>query len=171
MVMVLRLGKSKIIQSLLWNKRRTMELKNEDLKEGMEVAGEYWECRVCLEKFHKGTIKRASNNYLVVVTKNDWFMCRAALKLRTRTIEDVDEGDMLVDSDGKKYKVLGRCGDVVFKSYPYEYGRASSFICSIQKIKDNFKFAGEEKLVHLTIQDISEGKGKSVDPKLLRVKE
>ena len=151
-----------------------MELKNEDLKEGMEVAGEYWECRVCLEKFHKGTIKRTSNNYLVVVTKNDWFYAyRAALRLRTRTIEDIDEGDMLVDSDGKKYKVLGRCGDVVLRSYPNEYEIVSRVICSIQEIVKNFKLTNQpiEKLVHLTIQDISEGKGKSVDPKLLRVKE
>ena len=146
-----------------------MELKNEDLKEGMEVAGEYWECGVCLEKFHKGTVKRVSNNYLVVVTKNDWFMCRAALKLRTRTIDDVDEGDILVDEDGYKMKVLGRCGDVVLLS-----GKGiSADWYTIQQIVKNFKLTNQpiEKLVHLTIQDISEGKGKGVDPKLLRVKE
>lgn len=94
-----------------------------------------------------------------------------------RTIEDgLRKGDMIAKPEGDKRKVLGVLDDVCFIS-GIDNHEAVFATCIIQElIKGGWKLVTpeeekKEELVHLTIKDISEGKGTGVPLHLIRVKE
>lgn len=96
---------------------------------------------------------------------------------KPRTIEDgLIQGDVIVSPNGDKTKILGVCGDAIIRSWLGDFDAASSvhtlkeLICNGCKLESE-STAQEPKLVELTIQDISEGKGAGVDPKFIRIKD
>jgi hypothetical protein len=96
---------------------------------------------------------------------------------KPRTIEDgLEEGDIIVSTNNQR-KVLGICGQVILISVSNKFNRAAGSFTLSELIDNSYQLVQPESdpksqdLVHLTIQDISEGKGKGIDPKLLRIKE
>jgi len=87
-----------------------------------------------------------------------------------RTINDVRYGDILLYGSSK-FKVLTVIDDIVFLS-DSDLQSARSFH-SIHDLIDDGYILEEIKtseLVHLTFEDISNGKGKGIPPELIRVK-
>jgi hypothetical protein len=91
-----------------------------------------------------------------------------------RTIEQgLVQGDIVIDADNDKYEVLGICGRVIFLSDDNNFNVASNQFTLEELINFDYKLyqPEEEDIVELTFQEISEGKGKGVNPKLLKIKE
>ena len=76
-----------------------------------------------------------------------------------------------------KRKILGVTDEVVFVSSNDNYDETDGVYTVKELINNGYKLfiedSGEEKpeLVHLTIQDISDGKGKGIAHELIRIKE
>ena len=106
-----------------------------------------------------------------------WQHARDIAPEKPRTIEDgLVQGDVIVDRDGGKTKILGVCGDVFIRSWIGDFDKASSIYTLKELIRKGWKLESEltteePALVELTIQDISEGKGAGVDPKFIRIKD
>jgi len=107
-----------------------------------------------------------------------WQYAKDIAPEKPRTIEDgLVHGDVIVDRDGEKSKILGVCGDVFFRSSIGDFDVASSYPHTLKElIRKGWKLepeltTEEPEIVELTIQDISEGKGAGVDPKFIRIKD
>jgi hypothetical protein len=86
-----------------------------------------------------------------------------------RTIEDVQEGDVVVDEDGYNRKVLGRCGDVVFLSSTIMH-EAYSCVLSVGDLrKGNYKIKQDTPITEVTLQEVADKMGVPVEQ--LRIKE
>jgi hypothetical protein len=101
-----------------------------------------------------------------------------SLPISNRTLKDgLYQGDIIIDSEGHRIKILGVCGEVYLASELNDFSISGSQFKLEELINGEFKLVKEDEdtaesnLVHLTIQDISEGKGKGVDPKRIRIKE
>lgn len=94
---------------------------------------------------------------------------------KPRTIQDgLVCGDMIaIGNSGGWRKILGICGDVIFISELNECNISTGHYTLNELINKGYKLYNEQpqEIVELTIQDISKGKGKGVDPKLIRIKE
>jgi hypothetical protein len=98
--------------------------------------------------------------------------------LPNRTIKDgLYQGDIIIDSEGHRIKILGVCGEVYLTSELNDFSISDNHYTLEELINREFKLVQEDEdttesnLIHLTIQDISEGKGKGIDPKRIRIKE
>lgn len=95
---------------------------------------------------------------------------------RPRTIEDgLRKGDMIKDGSDTR-KVLVVIDDVIIPSKQNNYSESGVPYTIKELIDMGYKLVTpeeekKEELVHLTIKDISEGKGTGVPPHLIRVKE
>lgn len=95
-------------------------------------------------------------------------------KLQKRAIIDgVVEGDALLDEDGSIAVVLGVAGKAIFLSEPDDRTKASMIWTLEEIVNAGFKFCEtpSTRIVELTVQDISAGKGVGIDPSLIRIKE
>lgn len=59
------------------------------------------------------------------------------LQLLPRTLDDLEEGDVLVDECGDEQKVLGICGNVYFLSEENEFTKSGEYYYTTQGLKDN----------------------------------
>lgn len=59
------------------------------------------------------------------------------LQLFPRTIDDLEEGDVVVDTDGCEQKVLGICGNVYFLSEENEFTKVDEYYYTTQELEDN----------------------------------
>lgn len=98
-------------------------------------------------------------------------------ELIPKTLDDIEEGDLLKDEDGDFARVLGRAGLVVFLSWSCSPGEEEQTDVnvnplSIQELKDDgytiVQDEEEPKELEVTIDEIAKWKG--VDPKSIRVK-
>ncbi|MBW3021683.1 hypothetical protein KY328_02085 [Candidatus Woesearchaeota archaeon] len=109
----------------------------------------------------------ASDNYINVKPLPD---------AAPRGIKDgLKYGDIVINDEGDQRKVLGVCDEAIFLSHINGFSIAAGSVYSIQELI-NMGYTlkqpkSELKIVELTIQDISDGKGKGIDPKLIRIKE
>jgi hypothetical protein len=60
------------------------------------------------------------------------------IELLKKTIEDIDEGDILIDEYNRERMVLGRAGKVYFVSNPDCFDKAGIYY-TIEEIKEKFK--------------------------------
>ena len=94
-----------------------------------------------------------------------------------RSIEDgLQEGDEITKYSNSYHEirwVLGVCGSGILLSALNNKNKASVWWTKDELIADGWELKTDypEEEVHLSIQDISEGKGKGIDPKLIRIKE
>jgi len=93
-----------------------------------------------------------------------------------RKIEDgLVEGDVIVNSKGEKRLILGVCGKAIFTSYRGNHDQAYEIFYTLSELISNdytlFQEENHQQIVELTIQDISDGKGKGIDANLIRIKE
>lgn len=54
-----------------------------------------------------------------------------------RTLDDLEEGDVLVDENGDEQKVLGICGNVYFLSEENEFTKVDEYYYTTQELEDN----------------------------------
>jgi hypothetical protein len=106
------------------------------------------------------------------------FICAKSLPISNRTLKDgLYQGDIIVDSEGHRIKILGVCGEVYLTSELNDFSISGSQFKLEELINGEFRLVQEDEdtaesnLVHLTIQDISKGRGKGIDPKRIRIKE
>lgn len=59
------------------------------------------------------------------------------LKLLDRTLDDIEEGDVLVDECGDEQKVLGICGNVYFLSEENDFKKVSEYYYTTQELENN----------------------------------
>ena len=85
-----------------------------------------------------------------------------ALEPYTRTIEDVEAGDTLVDDQGKRRLVLGRSGDIVFLSRDNTKTATATWDVISKLLAAGFKLAGEEEIEELTEEEVSRRLGKKI---------
>jgi len=85
-----------------------------------------------------------------------------------RTIEDVQEGDVVTDSDGYNRKVLGRCGDVVFLSSTIMH-EAYSCTLSVGDLRKGYRIKQDTPITEVTLQEVADKMGIPVER--LRIKE
>lgn len=57
------------------------------------------------------------------------------LKFLPRTLDDIEEGDVVVDKYGDERKVLGACGEVYFLSRWDNFKKAIGDCCTLEEIK------------------------------------
>jgi hypothetical protein len=84
----------------------------------------------------------------------------------------LSSGDILIKED-YKVKVVAVIGELVFIT-TRDMKEAGDYLLKSELINKGYTLADEEKeedLIHLTIQDISDGKGKGIKPELIRIKE
>jgi hypothetical protein len=126
-------------------------------------------------------IPRLGLKYLTITDDgipSGWYFAKDIAPEKPRTIEDgLVQGDVIVNRNGKKVKIMGISGEVIFTTYSNDW----TTVCHTTEtlnglIKSGWKLESESTteeptLVELTIQDISEGKGAGVDPKFIRIKD
>ena len=66
------------------------------------------------------------------------------LKLLDRTLDDLEDGDVVVTSRGEKRKVLGICGTACFLSLCDNFRKAGTFL-SIEELKDEYYTLKQEE--------------------------
>lgn len=54
-----------------------------------------------------------------------------------RTLDDLEEGDVIVDENGDEQKVLGICGNVYFLSEENEFTKVDEYYYTTQELEDN----------------------------------
>ena len=93
---------------------------NKDFKEGMEV-----DCELNDKKVYGAKLHKCGGNWYIYATRNgiaqSWHIGDGSnlsqhgvtnLQPKFRTIDDLEEGDIIVDKDGYKKKCLARIGEV-----------------------------------------------------------
>ena len=109
-------------------------------------------------------------SYLVKYGRYEFFETEDDLSRLERTIEDVQEGDLVEKDKGKIIrKVLGRCGQIVFLSWPWEKGEPEensfSFISAIEDIKgQGYSIVNEPtpEIKEMTVADVEKLVGTKV---------
>ena len=92
------------------------------------------------------------------------------IQIKHRTIDDLEEGDIIEREDDDKRKVLGICGKVYFVSYYDNFYEASDTTHTIEELKkEGYKLVQpEEEETILTMSEVAELAG--VDVKHLKIK-
>jgi len=75
-----------------------------------------------------------------------------------RTLDDVEYGDILVDSDGKEHKVLARINDIVFFSLSNDFNSCTGFDCIEEIKKDGYTLkqpSTEPKVLEVTLEEVA----------------
>ena len=113
------------------------------------------------------------NDYPWIVIKNGESEDFKYIKFLPRKgiIDSVITGDILIDQGGDRRKVLVAFTDVCILSAENEFNEAGSNYTVKELLEEGWEIEGAplEELVHLTIQDISDGKGKGIDPSLIEL--
>jgi len=94
---------------------------------------------------------------------------------KSKTIKDgLKEGDVIVKRNNSR-KVLGVCGKVIFISSSNDYNKTAGGGYTLKElITSNYNLLvpkSTEKPVYLTLQEISDGKGKGIPSHLIKIKE
>ena len=92
------------------------------------------------------------------------------IQIKHRTIDDLEEGDIIEREDDDKRKVLGICGKVYFITFPNDFYKASDTTHTIEEFKkEGYKLVQpEEEETILTMSEVAELVG--VDVKHLKIK-
>ena len=98
----------------------------------------------------------------------------ANLKFFPRTLDTLEEGDVLLDPDGCKFMVLGICGKVYFLSEENDFSRAAYYPCTLEELKEDYtlkqeEVEQEEQIQELTLEEIADKMGIPVEK--LRIKD
>lgn len=126
-------------------------------------------------------VPRYGHPYLTITDdgiKGSWQHARDITPEKPRIIKDgLQQGDVIVNRRSKKVKIMGVVGEAIFTSASNDWDFVCPDIETINKLiskgwtLESESTAQEPAFVELTTQDISEGKGVGVDPKLIRIKE
>jgi hypothetical protein len=86
---------------------------------------------------------------------------------KSRTIEDgLEEGDIIIGSNGNERMVLGKCGKVYFTSNEYSFKVASTYHYTLlELIEYGYKLkpeASSNNTVEMTVAEVSKLVGKNV---------
>jgi len=86
------------------------------------------------------------------------------LKLAPRTIDDLEQGDILVEVDGDECEVLGICGRVIFLSHSGSFEKIDSDTYTLEELKGlGMKLKQpEEEALEVTMEDICTMYGRTV---------
>lgn len=92
---------------------------------------------------------------------------------KPRTIEDGLKVGDIIENNNNSRKILAVVDLIYIVSNSKNYGTANISFTLGELIESKYKLKQpkiEDEVIELTIQDISEGKGKGIDPKLIRIK-
>ncbi len=96
------------------------------------------------------------------------------LKPRSLVDHTVHNGDILVDSEGRERLVFVAFPKVLLISVIDDFKEADDPFTHEELVEDGWSIKGqanESKIVELTIQDISDGKGQGIPAEFIRIKE
>lgn len=101
------------------------------------------------EDSNEQNITEVSSNYFCINNcshpyKYDFFLERWEEPKKPRTIEDVQEGDVVLNEDGEEYEVLARVGKMVFMTKNKELTTSIDYTINEMK-RDGFTLKGETK--------------------------
>ena len=83
--------------------------------------------------------------YFVDCDGESWWCGEEDLQFLTKTLDNLEVGDVLVDKDGYEKMILGICGRVYFLSIARDFEEANTYPMTIQEIKKFYTLKGSEK--------------------------
>ena len=85
------------------------------------------------------------------------------LKLAEKTLDDLEVGDILLDSDGDEVKVLAICNEIIGISEYDDFDTFNKWL-TISEIKNRFTLKQDltAKITELTLEDVAKLAGKDV---------
>jgi len=102
--------------------------------------------------------------------KNTWYIKKSQdwevrnLKLKNKTMDNLEVGDVLVDEDGDEQKILGMCDMVYFLSRFNDFNKADDCPRTLAELKGmSYKLKGvEEEEEELTMDELCKELGRTV---------
>lgn len=94
------------------------------------------------------------------------------IKFLPRTLDDLEEGDVVVDECGDEQKVLGICGNVYFLSEENDFNKVDEYYYTTQELEDNGYTLKqdieeeEEKVVEFTVTKEMMGNTLYINPNI-----
>ena len=143
-------------------------LKEKDFREGLSIT-----CKIERTKIDDAKLRYENENWFVCQNikngsdcdnklgyKYSWIVndCNVTdIQIKHRTIDDLEEGDIIENNEVNKRKVLGVCGKVVFISIYSNYNKVSGGMYTIEEYKESgYKLVQpEEEETILTREEIA----------------
>lgn len=119
--------------------RVTCEIDGKKVDDAKIAIDEYGSIFICQNKIY-GCATSAKFGYkcsfCIFADKDGVLNDRVTnLKFLPRTLDDIEEGDVVVDKYGDERKVLGACGEVYFLSRWDNFKKAIGDCCTLEEIK------------------------------------
>lgn len=156
--------------------RVTCEIKGdiiEDAKISIDYYGMIYICQNKMEGDEPEDKLGYKYGWKITYKKVEFFDGKESVKnlqFHPRTIDDLEEGDVVVDTDGCEQKVLGICGNVYFLSEENEFTKVDEYYYTTQELEDNgYTLKQEEE--KLEFREPTEAESKIIENPVLIINE